>query len=572
MKPLATFFALLAALSFTTSTNSIPTVEACQYFKAPTPEDESAFFNIFVSIFKKLQTEEPVSARESSIHLTLMQNLANHFTGDAKKHAHTLLAFLRTNPKLSASPTAAASSPSRSSTTASPHIAKQPLPQPEKKAVSPQPPQKKTDQAPDSPRKNPKNPDAQKKEWENHNKKITAAANNEELQATLAHLKRHQKLPQADKALKLWERFKEYQKKKQTDNATKCMQKMQPLEREITDLLDKQSFSDETRNPRIEYLYKTRQSIQRLALEMNSRLGKPQTKPALRSPKTSKPELTREIPAPRPIPMSPHHAKKTARAAIPKLPVARRPKSILKNPSHRPMPSGLSRTSHKTKFTTKDPDVRLVTARFSYDAYWNDYLNNTESCPYRAPRFKKDSKGTWNEDAIVPLRSIIGSPGHTSEGLSFKDAEECHCWIQWAFPTMHMSDYNQYALTSNRAVLNAIEANPELRNALFYALRYFLAFMGLTVKLGSDGINTRADRITFEQASNYKTRMKNIIEHPHNFKRITRIITSLREHGLSNMAIAFCSYLTNTLPESDAHFKKASQSSKHHWINAANGY
>jgi|GEM_PF-6686173 len=584
MKHLVYFFSLLVVLCLTTSTHSTPVVKACRYFKITKSDDEAAFLNIFASLFNKLKAGVPLNQKECRSLLNFMHNLASNFRGDAKKHASALINYLKTHLKLPP-PSDAASSPSHTSSTASPttspHLTNAPLAQPAAKEVHPKVAPPRSAAAPvrkqttSNPRKTSQNPHAPARAWKDHNTQSTAATNKTELQTALDLLERHKKLSQAQDALSFWKDFNKHLQEKQKDLATQLIQRMSRREAAITKLLEEETFSDETPNPELEHLYKIRQSIQRLRQEMHRRLELKEAKPALRTQRNSAPRLRVEIPSPSSLSASPHGTKKRGSSNVPKLALAnaRTPKSILKKASHRSaMPSGMSRASYKTHFTSEDPDVRLVTARFSYDTYWSDYLNNTETYPYRAPRFKKDSQGKWNQDAIVPLRSIIGSPeGNFSEGLSFKDAESCHCWIQWAFPTMHRSDYNPYALTSNDRVLEELRAKPELCEALVCALRYFLAFMGLKyINNSTDRLWAKPTRITFKQADDYNTRMKNIIAHPHNFKRITRVIESLKVHFLSNHSTAFCSYLTNTLPELDENFKKASQRSKRYWINAAN--
>lgn len=195
--------------------------------------------------------------------------------------------------------------------------------------------------------------------------------------------------------------------------------------------------------------------------------------------------------------------------------------------------------------------------------YFQDYVESTSRCAYTSDRLR----APWNNGDVVTLESIIGRPdadGMTmTGGLNFDEAEECHCWIQWAFPSQNPSRFNNQAPLSSATIQASFKRNQRLMGALKNSFKFYLNFMGLNLDETVDGI------ISFRERANFAARIKNILDHPHNFARISRIISSLMEHGLEKYAQAFAIYLTTELPTKNTRFRTKTSSSWSYWKDNA---
>jgi hypothetical protein len=114
-----------------------------------------------------------------------------------------------------------------------------------------------------------------------------------------------------------------------------------------------------------------------------------------------------------------------------------------------------------------------------------------------------------------------GGPDHAGRTLeeilawSHDQLERTHDYIQWLFPTTAPSRYNASAPLVTEATKEAFQAQPTLRQKLAHASLRMWFFYDVP---GKPFWVTRSN---------------------HNFLRITRIITSLRELGLSEEAHSF---------------------------------
>lgn len=114
-------------------------------------------------------------------------------------------------------------------------------------------------------------------------------------------------------------------------------------------------------------------------------------------------------------------------------------------------------------------------------------------------------------------------------GASHHWLENDHYYIQWLFPTNRQSGPNATAPMTNSETIKAFKSSPELQEKMIKSFNVMLKFFGL--KWENDQV---------EYASNFKRASQNwIYDHKHNFLRITRILTSLRLHGLGKYADAF---------------------------------
>jgi hypothetical protein len=174
-----------------------------------------------------------------------------------------------------------------------------------------------------------------------------------------------------------------------------------------------------------------------------------------------------------------------------------------------------------------------MTSGEKLEVFFRDYLNN---------------EIRYADSSVSPLKSLIGTlkaDGNLSGGLSWGEAEARHNWIQWAFPIKTISKYNTSALCSDDYLQQVMQQDPALRNVLLLSFRYYLNFMGIDLIPGLT-IDSQLQDIIFIARPDFAVRIKNYLDHPHNFMRTTRILGSLKIHGLEQYCSAFFEFLTSS--------------------------
>lgn len=112
--------------------------------------------------------------------------------------------------------------------------------------------------------------------------------------------------------------------------------------------------------------------------------------------------------------------------------------------------------------------------------------------------------------------------------------EQDHNYIQWLFPLLEKSPFNPSASVTNTKVITAFRKDPELQKKMLRSFEVMLDFYGFSLK--PEG--------TIVKAAHFAERSKNwLTKGNHNFLRITRILTSLKLHGLEKYADNFFSVL-----------------------------
>ncbi|KAI9827116.1 MAG: hypothetical protein M1819_007007 [Sarea resinae] len=138
---------------------------------------------------------------------------------------------------------------------------------------------------------------------------------------------------------------------------------------------------------------------------------------------------------------------------------------------------------------------------------------------YTEPQSAKDFKGRT-------LEAILG--------LSDKDLEYSHDFIQILFPLPEGSPFNLRAPVIDRQVFEAFHSRPELRAQLHSSFVRMLKFYGFETHETAEG---KAEvTILHVQTLGFNNLNKRF---DHNHLRITRIIRSLRVLGLEEEALAF---------------------------------
>jgi hypothetical protein len=130
--------------------------------------------------------------------------------------------------------------------------------------------------------------------------------------------------------------------------------------------------------------------------------------------------------------------------------------------------------------------------------------------------------------------------GRDAEGRTLADIwafsddelESVHDFIQWLFPLREPSRFNPDAPLLTDADLDEFRSSPALRENLLRSFEVFLAFVGLSYKVGS--VTKAPDFDSKSEVWRYPN---------HNWLRITRVLASTRMLGLKAMSRAFFAFL-----------------------------
>jgi hypothetical protein len=161
--------------------------------------------------------------------------------------------------------------------------------------------------------------------------------------------------------------------------------------------------------------------------------------------------------------------------------------------------------------------------------------------------------------------------------MSLEELENTHNYIQWLFPLREKSSFNPSAPTLNNQVIEYIQKDKAIQEALLKSLTVMLNFYGLTLEhqnmvSGSAGSKTSANsglskQVKVKKASNFDTRRRVwLTPFNHNYLRISRIMTCLKTLGLNNECKALFDCLEDIYKENR---QIVGQSTYTHWIRSA---
>lgn len=155
---------------------------------------------------------------------------------------------------------------------------------------------------------------------------------------------------------------------------------------------------------------------------------------------------------------------------------------------------------------------------------------------------------TW-PDVIVSfyLEECPDSEGRMIEaiwGWGYDKLEFVHDYIQWLFPLLERSRFNDAAPILNGQTIEAFGSDARLKGRLIISLRLMLGFYGFRLDEGESG------EVRITKSHEYPARKSNwISKGNHNYLRLTRIIKSLRLLGLGDHARALFQCLSEIYEE-----------------------
>ncbi|HJZ56005.1 MAG TPA: opioid growth factor receptor-related protein [Gemmataceae bacterium] len=168
--------------------------------------------------------------------------------------------------------------------------------------------------------------------------------------------------------------------------------------------------------------------------------------------------------------------------------------------------------------------------------------------------------------AVSPIAEFYALRAPDYRGRWLKDMwawdldtlEDRHDYIQVMFPNAQPSGVNPHAPLLDRATIDAFLADEALRANLARSHDLMLRFYGLEYDPAANEVRRRPDFA--ERAANWLT------PHNHNYLRITRILTCLRDLGLRDRVAA----MLRALEAIHAEFPKATGSTSiKFWRSAA---
>lgn len=130
-----------------------------------------------------------------------------------------------------------------------------------------------------------------------------------------------------------------------------------------------------------------------------------------------------------------------------------------------------------------------------------------------------------NQITLPSTPALFVREVHTYWAKNYEMLETRHDYVQWLFPIYVASQYNDASFALQRTEARQLRQDIEANLHFVFSYMLFLDFLGLQL----------ADFCTGEikRAPHWQARFANVLEHPHNLKRITRVIQSLGQLGFA---------------------------------------
>lgn len=138
----------------------------------------------------------------------------------------------------------------------------------------------------------------------------------------------------------------------------------------------------------------------------------------------------------------------------------------------------------------------------------------------------------------------------------FESLERHHGFIQWLFPVFENSGVNWRAYPLTRTGAAQIRCDRALSLRVLRSYRIMLRFFGLRL---ADEQTGRVERLD----EGWRERLENLNSRPHNFKRISRMLTSLGELGFRRYKAPFLAALQREIDE--GHLPRAAKAYESFW-------
>lgn len=147
---------------------------------------------------------------------------------------------------------------------------------------------------------------------------------------------------------------------------------------------------------------------------------------------------------------------------------------------------------------------------------------------------------------------------HKSWWGNYNLLEEHHGYIQWLFPISTASQFNDESQPLTEAEAVTFASSPALQNRVLKSYALMLDFYGFTL------LDPRSGRL--HPSDNSKERWQNLVDHPHNYLRISRILKCLREIGLEKVSYRFLEALITAATTGSQPLKDTMDSLLRYWV------
>lgn len=145
---------------------------------------------------------------------------------------------------------------------------------------------------------------------------------------------------------------------------------------------------------------------------------------------------------------------------------------------------------------------------------------------------------------------------------NYEKLEVLHNYVQWLFPLM-THGMNVHSEPLNREELNLLKQSDNAKKQFLEAFKIILDFWGMKLSFDSDG------GIIVIKTDKWKERVINLVNNKHNFLRITRIIKSLENFGLSEYQKPLITFLMYEVVVSKS-LEEANGVSLEYWVGVVN--
>lgn len=156
-------------------------------------------------------------------------------------------------------------------------------------------------------------------------------------------------------------------------------------------------------------------------------------------------------------------------------------------------------------------------------------------------KIKKENKDMENFIDFYSGEGQNWSGHYINEILDFSNEqlEVIHNYMQWIFPTMEKSKFNENAPVMTEEIVKTFKNNPKCKLNMIKCFRRMLNFYGLKWE----------DKIVIKNIDYRERSYDWIYVHPHNHMRITRILKSLKLFGFKEEHDAFLKILKEIYKE-----------------------
>ena len=177
---------------------------------------------------------------------------------------------------------------------------------------------------------------------------------------------------------------------------------------------------------------------------------------------------------------------------------------------------------------------------------------------------ERDPNVSFHRNLLQSEPGRLGEPGAFIEEMhqfwahDLDALEERHGYIQWLFPIFAGEGLNWRASPLTRAGAAKIRSDVDMSTRVLNSYRMMLSFYGLTLVDPKSG--------ELGRAPNFDERIANLSHHPHNYKRLSRMLTSLGQLGFVRYKQPLLAALQAAIDDGALTGPKAAEAAADFWL------